>query len=144
MKPVSCFYITVCKKPNTLKFDSEIWFMITDIVTIGSLANKPKNRRKTTLTEENVNMIGNLMQSPRASLRRVSQQTFISYGSVHTAARRIMNLYPYKSRILQSLTEEDFDKRLVYCNWFLEFTRLGMFVLDKVFFTDEAYKWLPK
>ena len=51
----------------------------------------------------------------------------------------MMNLYPYKSQILQSLTEEDFEKRLVYCNWFLEFIRLGMFVLDRVFFTDEAY-----
>ena len=71
MKPVSCFYTIVCKNPNTLKFDSEIWFMITDIVTIGSLANKPKNRRKTTLTEENVNMIGNLMQSPRATVPNV-------------------------------------------------------------------------
>ena len=85
MKPVNCFYTTVCKNPNTLKFYSEIWFMIMDIVTIGRLANKPKNRRKTTLTEENVNMIDNLMQSPRTSLKRVSQQTFISYGSVHTA-----------------------------------------------------------
>ena len=26
-----------------------------------------------------------------------------------------------------------------YCNWFLEFIRIGISVLDKIYFTDEAY-----
>jgi transposase len=55
-----------------------------------------------------------LPQSLRKSLRKVSQQTGMTYGSVHRATKRF-KLHPYQVQVCHELKEIYKEKRMHYC-----------------------------
>ena len=76
-----------------------------------------------------------LENSPGMSLRKVGMASNISLGSAHTIARSLLNLYPYKIKILHKLKPQDFEKRLKFANWFLSNDSIE----DYFIASDEAY-----
>ena len=69
------------------------------------------------------------------SIRRTSAAAKVSYDTVYRIARSILNLYPYKIKILHQLKPTDYEKRKAFVNWFLPIDGL-----EKIFFaSDEAY-----
>ena len=59
-------------------------------------------------------------RSPTKSLRRLSAQSQISYGSAQRAMKKF-HLRAYHVRCVQELKEPDKEKRLVYFRWFRSF-----------------------
>jgi hypothetical protein len=57
------------------------------------------------------------LQSPRKSLRKLSQQTGMTYGSVQRATKRL-KLHPHRVQVCHELKETDGEKRMRYCRWF--------------------------
>lgn len=53
-----------------------------------------------------------MQRSPSKSLRRLSAQGGISYGSAQKATRKLLHLRAYRFRCVQELTELDKDKRI--------------------------------
>jgi hypothetical protein len=81
-----------------------------------------------------------MVQSPKKSIRKLSQQVGVSYGTAHTALKKRLCLHPYKITAVRELKPGDSAKRVAYCEWFLDFLdREGEDILDVTFFTDEAY-----
>jgi hypothetical protein len=81
-----------------------------------------------------------MLQSPKKSIRELSQQVGVSCGMAHTALQKCLRLHPYKITAVHELKPGDSAKRVAYCKWFLDFLDCeGEGILDVTFFTDEAY-----
>jgi hypothetical protein len=62
----------------------------------GSIGEKRRSGRLSVLSNDSLEDIRvRLLQSPRKSLRKLSQQTGMTYGSVQTATKRL-KLHPYR------------------------------------------------
>jgi hypothetical protein len=79
-----------------------------------------------------------LLLSARNSLRKLSLYSGLSYRSVYKAAK-FLKLHPYCVHVMHELREPDKEKGLQYCRWFTHFIQGGIDILDKVFYSDEAW-----
>lgn len=105
----------------------------------GSVAPGKSPGRPTVANEEVVEDVrARLEQSPNKSLRKLCNQTGLSYGTCHGIVKKKLHFYPYKITVLQELHQPDFQKRVDYCNWFNGNLRDNN-MLDKTFFSDEAW-----
>jgi hypothetical protein len=87
-----------------------------------------------------------LLQYPRKSLRKLSQQTGMTYGSVQRATKSL-KLHPYRVQVCHELTEICKEKRMCYCQWFRQFVRNGVDILENGFFFRLGlvpFKWICK
>jgi transposase len=104
----------------------------------GSIGEKRRSGLPSILSNDSLEDIWvRLLQSRRKSLRKLSQQTGMTYGSVQRATKRL-KLYPYRVQVCHELKETDTEKRMSYCRWFRQFVRNGVDILENVFFSDEA------
>ena len=110
----------------------------------GSVHDAPRSGRPTILTEHKVNVALEAMtNSPTKSLRCLSQQVGISYGTAHAAVKKNMGLYSYRISCQHELKDVDFEKRLQYCLWFKRNLNEDD-VLVKTFFSVEAWFHLSR
>lgn len=93
-------------------------------------------RPKSVSTEEKIEEVRVLLENnPGMSLRRTAIQTGVSVGRAHFIAKTMLNLYPYKIKILQELKDKDFAKRVNFAKWFLS----KDLIADYFIASDEAY-----
>ena len=109
--------------------------LITKFKEIGNVENREYKRKISVLTEETIENMKTAIQKPHSSIRRVSAQLDMSFGSVYNAIRKI-GLFPYKVRIFHQLKPIDFGLRLQHCYRIL--TNFDNIVL-KTFFSDESW-----
>ena len=69
------------------------------------------------------------------SLRRTARATGISLGSVHIIASGILNLYPYRIKLLHELKPPDYGRRKKFAKWFQDTPFVERFFTA----SDEAY-----
>ena len=104
----------------------------------GSVHDKKSPGRPKRLSEDTLMNIRDRMdQSPKKSLRRLSAETGLSVGSCFTAVRHELHLYPYRIHAVHELLPTDFNKRVMYCNWFRQHCNDNL--LDETYFTDESW-----
>jgi len=106
-----------------------------------SVCDTTRSGRPSILTEKKVLDISDLMlQSPKKSIRKLSQQVGVSYDTAHAALKKSLRPHPHKITAVHELKSGDSAKRVAYCKWFLDFLdREGEEILNVTFFTDEAY-----
>jgi hypothetical protein len=103
----------------------------------GSVQDRNRSGRPSVLSDDSLDDIRQtLLRS--LSLRKLSLQSGLSYGSVHEATK-ILKLHPSRVHAMHELEEPDKEKRLQYCRWFTHFIRGGIHILDKVLYSDEAW-----
>jgi hypothetical protein len=83
----------------------------------------------------------NSLDDIRKSLRKLSLESGLFYGSVHKATK-ILKLHPYHIHAMHELEEPNKEKLLQYCRWFTHFIGGGVDIVDKVFCNDEAWLYL--
>ena len=59
-----------------------------------------------------------MLKNPNKSLRKLAQQTNISYFMAHKAVKKELNLYPYKISVVSELRPVDHEKHNHYCELF--------------------------
>jgi transposase len=118
-----------------------VWQLIQKYKETGSMCDATRSGRPSILTEKKVLDISDrTLQSPKQSIRKLSQQFGVSYGMAHTTLKKCLRLHPYKITAVHELKPGDNAKRVVYCKWFLDFLNCeGEDILDVTFFTHEAY-----
>jgi len=111
--------------------------VIQKLESIGSVQDKPRTGApKKATTDEKMEEIRLLLQdSPGMSIKRVHLANGISVGSVHSIAAGILNLYPYRIKILHQLKSPDFGKRKKFAEWFLSSPTISHFFIV----SNEAY-----
>jgi transposase len=66
----------------------------------GSVCDATRSGRPSILTEKKVLDISDCMlQSPKKSIRKLSQQVGVSYGTAHTTLKKRLCLHPYKKQL---------------------------------------------
>jgi hypothetical protein len=118
---------------------STIWCLDKHFSETWSIDEKRHSVRPSVLSNDSLEDIRTrLLQSPRKSLRKLSQQTGMSYGSIQRATQRL-KLNPYRVQVCHELKEIDKEKRMRYCRWFRQFVRNCVDILENVFFSDRAW-----
>ncbi|KAJ4448627.1 hypothetical protein ANN_00017 [Periplaneta americana] len=74
---------------------------------VGGVIDKKRTRRRTVLTEENLDDIGYILEKfPTKSIRRISRETGLCYGSVRNAVM-LLKMGPHKITEMQELGPDD-------------------------------------
>ena len=90
-------------------------FEASDCVTDAKRSGAPTTIR----TDENAHLIATAYtQSPKKSQRRASAELAISRSSLQKIMKDI-GLQPYHPRLLHALNEDDFDRRIQFCENFI-------------------------
>lgn len=83
--------------------------------------NRNKGRRKSATNFENVERVKNVIdERPKSSTRRVSAELNLSQSSTCRILKHELKMKPYRPRLIHQLLEDDFDRRLEFCQQFLE------------------------
>ena len=112
---------------------------VTNFREKGSIIQR-NGGRPTICTEEIIAEASNIMHNEsKTSVRHLSQQITLSYGTCQKLLHKDLNLYPYRLTSLPELLPQDIPARLSFCHWFLNTFNNNEDVLRMLFFTDEAW-----
>src|SRR5207249_8093217 len=96
---------------------SSISRTITRFESTGSVENLTKSRLSTVNEPDNqAAILAAIEVNPHTSIRQLSGNSGISYGSVHNILKT-MKYHPYKVQNHQALNEDDPDRRMQFCEW---------------------------
>jgi hypothetical protein len=92
------------------------------------------------LTEEKLDDIGNKLEhTPRKSLKRLAQETWVSKSSAR-GATQLLKLKPCKTTVIYaSLRARNLARRIHFCSWFPQSVAKGEINPQLTFFSDEAW-----
>lgn len=95
---------------------SYVMKLVRKFEEIGSVCNK-KNTRPRILDEvAQVEVLGHFAADPTMSIRKVSNVTNISIGSVQKVLKK-NKFFPYKIQIHQQLSADDYDRKIEFCEY---------------------------
>ena len=99
----------------------------------GSFPGIKLSSEKATLPNRDEDIIDAVVQSPGTSTRRISCRLQVSRMKVWRTLRK-EGLHPYHPQKVQHLQPEDLPKRIDFCRWLQDHSRLWKYIL----YTDEA------
>lgn len=102
----------------------------------GSLHDRPRSGRP--LTDKNQEIISIIEEDDRKSQRSVAHEARCSQSTVQRVLKR-EGFKPYKFQWVQALNEEDYDRRLEFCQW-VQLQSLR--TVRKIIFSDECTFYL--
>lgn len=104
----------------------------------GSVEYKKETRTKSVLNEENQLAITmSVVETPEISVRQISKNLEISKSSVGKCLKR-NKYHPYHAQLHQELAENDFEKRITFCQWAQNQAAENENFFKFVLFTDEC------
>lgn len=120
-------------------FSRDVLRIINNFRTTGSVKKQWGGGRSLVRTQNAVDNARNaIREQPTISVRRLAQQLDVSYGSCRNILKRNLHMHPYKVHVYQELLPPDYIRRVAYCRFF-NANLNDDDVLDKTFFTDEAW-----
>lgn len=113
--------------------------LVIRLRTTGRVQSIPtRERRRSVRNEDNiVNVLTCIEINPQVSTREISRMMGIPQPTIV----RILNqhrLHPYHVALHQSLTVNDFESRLNFCNWMQNMVEENPNFLNRILWTDEA------
>ncbi|KAJ8912663.1 hypothetical protein NQ315_008991 [Exocentrus adspersus] len=104
----------------------------------GSVAYEKQTRTKTVLNEENALAISlAIVENPRISVRDISRDLGIKKSSVSKCIKQ-NKFHPYHFQLHQELIENDFERRIIFCQWAQNQIAENEDFFKFVLFTDEC------
>jgi len=106
---------------------------------LGSVKNRPRSGRRKTATNNDkaLNVLQSVVENPHISIDRVAQEHEISHGSV-SKILKLNKWHPYKLYLCQELSEDDFNRRIEFCDLMMETIAEDHLLLNNIVFSDEA------
>ena len=77
-------------------------------------------------------------RSPRQSTRRVSRALGISQPTVWRVLKKRLHFKPYKLQLVQALNDNDYQRRMEFCNEMLQMMEDNENFSSLLIFSDEA------
>lgn len=104
----------------------------------GSVEYKKTSRTKTVLSEDNQLAIAlAVVENPEISIRKISSNLEIKKSSVNNCLLA-NKFHPYKVQLHQELSDNDFERRTVFCQWAQNIIAENEDFFKYVMFTDES------
>jgi hypothetical protein len=101
------------------------------------------DRRKTAQTAENVEKVSQALDeassdSRPTSSRRLDNELHISPSTCWRILRKVLHVKPYYIKLVHKLNEDNFDRRMEFCEIFLQRVEDDSSVIDQIIWSDEA------
>lgn len=93
--------------------------------------------KSVTNDDMSLNVLQSFVEDPHSSIRKVAAQNDISIGSVCNVLKR-NNYYPYKMHLTHELSEDDFDRRIEFCDTMMQKLDINPNFVNSIVFTDES------
>ncbi|KYN28356.1 hypothetical protein ALC57_02225 [Trachymyrmex cornetzi] len=87
--------------------------------------------------DKRLNVLQSFIEDPRNSVHKVAQQHDINPMSVHKILKK-EKFHPYKIHLAQELCEDDFDRRIEFCESMMLSIDRNLLLVDNITFSDEA------
>ncbi|KYN18348.1 hypothetical protein ALC57_09344 [Trachymyrmex cornetzi] len=106
---------------------------------IGSVKSGSKSGRRKTATNNDkaLDVLQSFVENPHISINRVAQEHEIGHASV-SKILKLNKWHPYKLHLCQELSEDDFDRRIEFCDLMMEMIVDDPLLLNNIVFSDEA------
>ena len=135
-----CKSVVEVQRQFCLRFPREtirkIYIKFRNEGTLRNLNQGRSGRKVTTRTEENRNVLENLVLNKKTSVRKLSRSTGISRSTVQRIIRKDIKAKPYRLITVPALSPQDKDSRSTSCNRYLQM--LHNIRLKFLFFPDEC------
>ena len=116
-----------------------IWGIVK-IVTVHHVNKGRSGRTRGAETKQNIEAVRlSIVQSPKKSCRRRSQELGLSRMSTIRILRLDLKLFTYHIQVKQKLTAQDEQDRVEICNWFNDKIEENKNWINNAWFTDEAH-----
>lgn len=105
----------------------------------GSVKNCTITGRPVSVTtpEKSLDVALSFVENPHLSIRRAAQQQDIAQKSVQNILKQI-KFHPYKIYLVQELNDDDFDRRIEFCETMMQRIDAEPNFLFNIVFSDEA------
>lgn len=105
----------------------------------GTCKDRQRSGRPRTVAneEKSLEIMQHFVEEPNQSLRKVSSQSDVGFVSVRNVL--ISNkFHPYKITLVQELFEDDFDRRIEFCEVMMEKWERNQNFFNNIIFSDES------
>jgi len=103
----------------------------------GSVCNKRTKTARVLDEACQVEVLGQFTIDPTSSIPKVAKLTNICTGSVHKILKR-NKFFPYKIQILHELNEDDYDRRIEFCELMCQRINEDHNLIKNICFSDES------
>lgn len=104
----------------------------------GTTKNRAKSGRPQLSFEKKMDIVQSFVEKPHSSTRQVGLQHEVDNKTVWNLMKKENKWHPYKIHLVQKLAEDDFDRRLEFCEILAEKVLQNPQFLKKTTFSDEA------
>lgn len=104
----------------------------------GQISDLPRKHQATVNTENNQNLVAqSVVENPKLSTRRRSNELGISRRSLQRILHEL-KMKPYRPHLVYGLLEDDTDRRLQFCELFVNECHNNPEFMDLIIWSDEA------
>lgn len=122
------------QQPNKRYFSK----LVTNLRMYGSFEQpRPNNYNQSNSIRDN-EVINHFNENPTTSTRTSSTVLDIPRTTIRKVLKK-HKYHPYKPTIVQGLVEDDFGRRLAFCNWYITKCQENMDFSNGILWTDETY-----
>lgn len=105
--------------------------------TMGHVRDVPRERPPKIDEETRLNVLLQIEEHPVTPARQLARLHQVSHTSVLKLFKEV-KMHPYKMQSVQELNEEDFDRRLEFCEQMMGLIDGGQIFTEWILFSDEA------
>ncbi|XP_071056520.1 uncharacterized protein [Onthophagus taurus] len=109
----------------------------------GHVKDIPKCGRPNVATNEDMRqgVLEEIIDNPHTSIRQLALNFDVTTGSIQNILKKEKQ-HPYKPALLQELSENDFDRRVQFCEEMMRRINDDLNFINKIIFSDEATFYL--
>lgn len=103
----------------------------------GNVKNKVRAKRLDVGEDVELNVLLKLEENPHTSLRNIASDLSVGKTTVSKIIHR-EKYHPFKVQLVQELSEDDFDRRVQFCEVMFEECNANPEIVKNILFSDEA------
>lgn len=103
----------------------------------GHVRDLPKSGRPSKSEEDQLNVLLTIQDNPHSTLNQVASDFNMAASTVHKIVKKA-KYHPYKVCLVHELNEDDFDRRIQFCEQMQELCTNNNNFVKKIIFSDEA------
>lgn len=110
--------------------------IVTNLLNYGAF-EQPREKYKMNNEDRDRTVLQAVRENPSAGVRRIGEQSNIPKSTVHKILKE-NKYHPYKPIIVQGLIDNDFERRMRFCDWYIQKCENELEFPNLVIWSDET------